>query len=391
MGGLLQSVLQGIGRTGADVAGGRLEAEDRKLKMLQSQMALNELKQRLGLQSEELKLKQDAAQRQTPEGAKAYLKGVLGRDPNNDELQRYAGVAPPKMSTDERKRADFDDAVNKGYNGSYEMWTAEQSAKGHFAGAGPAKISLKPGMSGGKSTFAYYNTDQHSWIDSNTGQKISDFKPQPTFAQTGLWGIDVGYKDDGTVVPVLLNRRTAEIKPVPGSLVAASQSKEIEDARKPAINSDALLKTMLLAEKDAMEGKQQAMLSITANHIGMTLGAQKGARMSQAIWDEAIASAPWIKVQIAKWFHPANDGSGDMIFDGYKSGVNLTPEQVGQMVELAKQRRQILWEQFAQTAAANGVQVQIPEFKETGTIRTTPQGANTPPPGSKIIKWSDVK
>ena len=48
MGGLLQSVLQGIGRTGADVAGGRLEAQDRQLKMLQSQMALNELTTEIG-------------------------------------------------------------------------------------------------------------------------------------------------------------------------------------------------------------------------------------------------------------------------------------------------------------------------------------------------------
>ena len=51
MGGFLQSVLQGIGRTGADAAGGRLEAEDRKLKMLQSQMELNQLKQKLGMEA----------------------------------------------------------------------------------------------------------------------------------------------------------------------------------------------------------------------------------------------------------------------------------------------------------------------------------------------------
>jgi hypothetical protein len=51
MGGFLQSVLQGIGRTGADAAGGRLEAEDRKLKMLQSQMELSQLKQKLGMEA----------------------------------------------------------------------------------------------------------------------------------------------------------------------------------------------------------------------------------------------------------------------------------------------------------------------------------------------------
>jgi hypothetical protein len=383
MGGFLQSVLQGIGRTGADAAGGQLEAQDRKLKMLQSKIQLDDLQRRLGMESERLNLSREAAYRQTPEGQLAYLRGILGHEPTNDERQRAAGVAPPKMSTDERKRADFDDAVGKGYKGSYEQWTAEESAKGHFAGAGPAKVNLKPGMSNGKSTFAYYNTEKHSWIDSNTGEKISDFQPQPSFAQTGLWSLDVGYTNDGTVVPVLMNRRNGQIKPVPGSMVAASQSKEIEEARKPAINGDALLKTMLKSQRDAMTGNQQAMLSIVANHIGMTLGAQKGARISQAIWNEAISSAPWIQVQAAKWFHPANDGTGDMIFDGYKSGVNLTPEQVTQMVELAKQRRQILWEQFAQTAAANGVQVQVPEFKEGAEPS---KGTPTPPSKGKGTK-----
>lgn len=51
MGALVQSILSGIGRTGADVAGGRLEAEDRKLKMLQSQMALNQLKQKMSTEA----------------------------------------------------------------------------------------------------------------------------------------------------------------------------------------------------------------------------------------------------------------------------------------------------------------------------------------------------
>ncbi len=51
MGALVQSILSGIGRTGADVAGGRLEAQDRQLKMLQSQMALNQLKQKMSTEA----------------------------------------------------------------------------------------------------------------------------------------------------------------------------------------------------------------------------------------------------------------------------------------------------------------------------------------------------
>lgn len=78
---------------------------------------------------------------------------------------------------------------------------------------------------------------------------------------------------------------------------------------------------------------QQAMMNLIANHIGMTLGAQKGARINQAVWNEAVASAPWIESQAAKWFH--RDSNGDLIFDGFKGGVTLTEDQMKQMVELA--------------------------------------------------------
>jgi hypothetical protein len=47
MGGFLQAILQGVGKTGSEAAEGRLDAEDRKLKLLQSQLGLQELQQRL--------------------------------------------------------------------------------------------------------------------------------------------------------------------------------------------------------------------------------------------------------------------------------------------------------------------------------------------------------
>jgi len=86
--------------------------------------------------------------------------------------------------------------------------------------------------------------------------------------------------------------------------------------------------------KSAIEKKdQQAMLSLIANHIGMTLGAQKGARINRAVWDEAIASTPWLSKIAAK-------------FDdrGYLSGVTLAPEQMRQMVDLAHEKVAILGE-----------------------------------------------
>jgi hypothetical protein len=92
-------------------------------------------------------------------------------------------------------------------------------------------------------------------------------------------------------------------------------------------------KTMHQNLEAGLKGDQQAMLSLVANHIGMTLGAQKGARITRAVWDEATASTPWLAKLEAK-------------FDsrGYLSGVTLAPDQMRQMVELADQKVGILKE-----------------------------------------------
>jgi hypothetical protein len=86
-------------------------------------------------------------------------------------------------------------------------------------------------------------------------------------------------------------------------------------------------------EKAQKEGKQnqQAMMSLLANHIGMTSGAQPKMRMSKAQWDEAKDSVPLLDRVEAKFDK-----------DGYLSGVVLTNEQVNQMVELAHQKTAIL-------------------------------------------------
>ena len=90
----------------------------------------------------------------------------------------------------------------------------------------------------------------------------------------------------------------------------------------------------------AMKGDQQAMISLVSNHIGMTLGGQKGARINQAVWNEAVESAHLDERMIAKSFH--RDTNGDYIFDGWKTGVTLTPDQMHQMVGLAHEKVAVL-------------------------------------------------
>jgi hypothetical protein len=116
--------------------------------------------------------------------------------------------------------------------------------------------------------------------------------------------------------------------------------KAVEDADKLYQDSVDRMSTMDANLKDVVEGdakgkpNQQAMLSLVANHIGMTLGAQRGARITRAVWDEATASAPWLERLGAKW-----SGTGA---DAYLTGVVLTREQSEQMVQLGHEKVNIL-------------------------------------------------
>ncbi len=114
-------------------------------------------------------------------------------------------------------------------------------------------------------------------------------------------------------------------------------TKEYSDLRTQYHGAQLRMETMDKNIRHALNGDQQAMLSLVAQHIGMTLGAQKGARINQAVWNEAVASAPWLQTVYAKAFH--NDPeTGDMVFDGWKGGVTLTPDQMRSMVDLAHEQ-----------------------------------------------------
>ncbi len=261
--------------------------------------------------------------------------------------------------------ASFDPQTGKLYDTSgAEITDATNYVK-------PTNPQMKAGTSQGKNVYAHFNTDLNSWVDSNTGLPIKDFRPMPTYAQTGNYGLDVAYDNEGTAHAVLMNRKTGQVTPAPAGLTAGSQGKNIEAVRNDAIAADTRLRVMLDNEREALKGNQQAMLSLVANHIGMTLGAQKGARINQAVWNEATESAPWMAAIGAKWSP-----------DGYLQGVTLTPEQVRQMTDLGKSVRNIKWQQAQQTAQANGVAMNVPEFQE----KPSATGASTTKVGDIIPK-----
>lgn len=129
----------------------------------------------------------------------------------------------------------------------------------------------------------------------------------------------------------------ATLAPQAGALASAPGKADTQDRTlknevlkiyAPAQDSAERLNVMTENYKDAVEKHdQQAMLSLLANHLGMTMGLQKGARITQAVMNEAVASRPWLQGVQAKFDK-----------DGYLSGVNLTPTQMEQMVKLGQGR-----------------------------------------------------
>lgn len=210
--------------------------------------------------------------------------------------------------------------------------------------AAPKESKAVAGVLNGKPAWGVQT--EKGWIDPQTQQSIPGFQPAPSFAETGLYEPVELPAPGGGMQPGSFDKRTGKTKPMaPGQTAIPKPAQtEIDKSLSAARDADNRYKTMTQNQADALKGNQQAMLSLVANHIGMTLGAQKGARINQAVWEEAIKSTPWLQRVEAK-------------FDsrGYLSGVTLTPDQIKQMTDLAKQKREIVWQQAKQTANQYGV------------------------------------
>lgn len=103
---------------------------------------------------------------------------------------------------------------------------------------------------------------------------------------------------------------------------------EVLKAYQPTLDSAERMNVMTESyEKAIKDHDQQAMLNLLANHLGMTMGLQKGARLTKDIINEAKQSQPWLAGIQSKFDK-----------DGYLSGVTLSPNQMLQMVNLGQER-----------------------------------------------------
>ena len=250
----------------------------------------------------------------------------------------------------------------------------------------PAAMQPKQGTSrqGGGNVFA--TLTPQGWRVTNTGELLHDFRPMPTFAETGLYEPVMSMDDStGQMTFGVFNRRTGTTqingttnRPVPTPVV-----QQINKNMQAGLDSNNRYRTMIQSEQAARNGDQQAQLNILSQHLGMTQGAQRGARISQAMWNEAMQSAPWLETKAARWFHKDPE-TGDYVFDGYKSGVTLTPDQITQMVALAKQRRDIQWAQLKEAGQFYGMNIdtsqldqpEVPEGPKTKQLRKLQNGGS---------------
>lgn len=128
-----------------------------------------------------------------------------------------------------------------------------------------------------------------------------------------------------------------------GNQQKMEETKKVQPRIDTALDSDQRLSRMEGAYEKAKKGDQQAMLSLLTDHIGMTLGMQKGARITKDILNEAAQSQPWLSKITSK-------------FDerGYLSGVTLGPEQMKQMLSLGYEARDRAFDGAHEAATAYG-------------------------------------
>jgi hypothetical protein len=128
--------------------------------------------------------------------------------------------------------------------------------------------------------------------------------------------------------------------------------KAVNDRTNTALDADERLSRMERSYQKALKGDQQAMLALLTDHLGMTMGIQKGARITKDILNEAQTSQPWL-AKIASKFDDR----------GLLSGATLGPDQMRQMLDLGYEARDRAYGSAHDAATTYGVP--LPKGMET--------------------------
>jgi hypothetical protein len=208
------------------------------------------------------------------------------------------------------------------------MWSAAVNA--------PGTSAYKTFYAAGKQSGLTDKEISDNWNTQNSTQHGFKMVPQP----------------DGSIQMVPVTTTTSKTRggiPTPpgggagggaaaaggaGRVVGGKIPPEVDKAQTSYQDSITRFNVMSETLPKALQGNQQAMINLLYNHIGMTVGLQKGARITQDIINEAQQSAPWMSTLLAR----IGVGNGFEMTPELLRGVTLAPDQMRQMVDLAEGR-----------------------------------------------------
>ena len=297
----------------------------------------------------------------------------MAQQRNNDFNRTFPGgalpMAPPPLPPTVQRPATMPQSVGfhvTGYDANGNPVVAEFSKAGAPMGNAPAPTPAN---------IAVPPSPWKTYLETGRKQGLSDadIVNRWNTQESVRNGIKMVPQPDGSIVPVPVTEGSVSRKgalnstpqggsatpppPImpatmpragvgtPGPAIGGRATKPVTEAFTAYNQSQERFNVMQNALPDAMKGDQQAMLNLLANHLGMTMGLQKGARMNQALIEEAMKSTPLLQGMQAKF-----DGRG------YLSGVTLTPQQMQSMVKLAQDRADQDYHSYqrAQGAARSG-------------------------------------
>lgn len=262
----------------------------------------------------------DLNRRAEEQGLAHQIQEVTGEESRNaaqDATTAHTNAETPEVAPN----AESSRALQGAQESNLESETSSRdnpkpSYEIHDTAAGPLFVNKATG------------TAQHLSVDGTPiGPKI----------QTKAVQLEIGGKPhqvlvneaDGSLIKDL--GETGEKPPTVRVETAGEQrgaKNDILKAYQPTLDSGERMNVMTENyEKAIKDHDQQAMLSLLANHLGMTMGLQKGARLTKDIIHEAQQSQPWLQGLAAKFDK-----------DGYLAGVTLSPNQMRQMVGLGQSR-----------------------------------------------------
>ncbi len=286
----------------------------------------------------------------------------LGSELSAGEVKRMAGAAPPQGAQGSTRYG----WVGPDSQGNYNWGMVGQTVPGaEGQGAMPPSQPIAP--AGGQPAFEPVSLKRqpqpNTIADAETARQIASLAAQTGTDENQL-------RRDLNYAPLAAAAPAQPQAPAPGvQKVHPSLMRTKERIFQPALDAETRLSVM---QKDAADVSGQSDISLLFNHIGMTLGAQKGARITEAEISRAIGARSLPQGIMAYW-------------DSVSKGQFLSPAQRTEMVKLGENMRREMWIRARAQAKQAGILDEPPQHPDLPYLAPTggaaPSGGTGQPSG----------